>query len=180
MATSEAEFETELFGREMAVRYDRTATGYAMLALRLVMGWALLYPGINHLTGLQGFREATAGMIAGAASTAANPFAGYFAMLQPYAETLAVLNAVGLTVVGAALMLGAFVRLAGLGGAVMMLNYWAASLPLAHSLVVDDHVVYALLLFGLGALGAGRIVGLDAVLERTRLADLPGARYLLG
>ena len=180
MATTESEFETELFGREMHVRYDRTATGYAMVALRLVMGWALLYPGINHLTGLAGFREATAGMISGAATTAANPFAGYFAMLQPHAGALAVLNAVGLTLVGAALMVGAFVRLAGLGGAVMMLHYWAASLPLAHSLVVDDHVVYALLLFGLGALGAGRLLGLDGLLEETRLGELPGARYLLG
>jgi thiosulfate dehydrogenase [quinone] large subunit len=62
----------------------------------------------------------------------------------------------------------------------MMLHYWAASLPLAHSLVVDDHVVYALLLFGLGALGAGRLLGLDGVLEQTRLGELPGARYLLG
>jgi thiosulfate dehydrogenase [quinone] large subunit len=180
MTTTESEFETELFGREVNVRYDRTATGYAMVTLRLVMGWALLYPGINHLTGMAGFQKATAGMMAGAASTAANPFAGYFAMLQPYAGMLAWMNALGLALAGAALMLGAFVRLAGLAGAVMMLNYWAASLPLEHSIVVDDHIVYALLLFGLGALGAGRILGLDAVFEETRLADLPGARYLLG
>jgi thiosulfate dehydrogenase [quinone] large subunit len=151
-----------------------------MVALRVVMGWALLYPGINHLTGLDGFTKATAGMIQGAATTAANPFAGYFALLQPYAEVLAILNAVGLAAAGAALILGAFVRLAGLAGAIMMLNYWAASFPLKHSIVVDDHIVYALLLFGLGALGAGRLMGLDAIIEKTRLADIPGARYLLG
>lgn len=180
MATNESELRTELFGREFDVAYDRTATGYAMLALRVVMGWALLYPGINHLMGLEGFTQATAGTIQGAATTAANPFAGYFAMLQPYAEVLAILNAIGLAAAGAALMLGAFTRLAGLAGAVMMLNYWAAAFPLKHSIVVDSHIVYALLLFGLGALGAGRIMGLDALLEETRLADLPGARYLLG
>jgi thiosulfate dehydrogenase [quinone] large subunit len=180
MATNENKFTTELFGREFDVRYDRTATGYAMVALRLVMGWALLYPGINHLTALGGFEQATAGTIEGAATTAANPFAGYFAMLLPHAELLALLNAVGLAAAGAALMLGAFTRLAGLAGALMMLNYWAAALPLQHSIVVDSHVVYALILFGLGALGAGRMLGLDAVLERTRLGELPGARYLLG
>lgn len=36
---------------------------------------------------------------------------------------------------------------------------------MAHGWVVDDHVVYAALLFGLGVFGAGRIVGLDSYLE---------------
>jgi thiosulfate dehydrogenase [quinone] large subunit len=55
----------------------------------------------------------------------------------------------------------------------MMIFYWMASLqggllaglPLAHGWVVDDHLVYAVLLFGLGAFGAGRILGLDSYLE---------------
>jgi thiosulfate dehydrogenase [quinone] large subunit len=55
-----------------------------------------------------------------------------------------------------------------------MMFYWLASLhggllaglPLEHGWVVDDHLVYALILFGLGAFGAGRILGLDARLEK--------------
>jgi thiosulfate dehydrogenase [quinone] large subunit len=78
-----------------------------------------------------------------------------------------------LTLTGLALILGAFVRFSAFWGAIMMLFYWAAALeggilaglPLAHGWVVDDHIVYAVLLFGLGAFGAGRILGVDAYLE---------------
>jgi len=76
-----------------------------------------------------------------------------------------------------------------LWGAVMMLFYWLASLtggllaglPVAHGWVVDDHIVYAILLFGLGAFGAGRILGLDAYLEDLEIVQSnPWLRYLLG
>jgi thiosulfate dehydrogenase [quinone] large subunit len=95
----------------------------------------------------------------------------------------------GLTLTGLALILGAFVRWSAFWGAVMMLFYWLASLqgglltglPLAHGWVVDDHIVYAALLFGLGAIGAGRIVGVDEYLESTSIVENnPWLRYLLG
>jgi thiosulfate dehydrogenase [quinone] large subunit len=61
----------------------------------------------------------------------------------------------------------------------MMLFYWLAALqggllaglPLEHGWVVDDHLIYAFLLFGLGAFGAGRILGVDAWLERTSIVE---------
>ena len=50
-----------------------------------------------------------------------------------------------------------------------------------HAIVVDDHVMYALLLFGLGAFGAGRVAGLDRVVEDSELVTRhPRLRYLLG
>jgi thiosulfate dehydrogenase [quinone] large subunit len=95
----------------------------------------------------------------------------------------------GLTLTGLALILGALVRFSAFWGAVMMIFYWMASLtggllqglPVAHGWVVDDHIVYAALLFGLGAFGAGRILGLDSYLEDTNVVrDNPWLRYLLG
>jgi len=70
-----------------------------------------------------------------------------------------------------------------------MIFYWMSSLqggllaglPIAHGWVVDDHIVYAALLFGLGAFGAGRILGLDAYLEDTDLVSRNRAlRLVLG
>jgi thiosulfate dehydrogenase [quinone] large subunit len=99
------------------------------------------------------------------------------------------LNMWGLTLTGLALILGAFVRWSAFWAAVLMMLYWAAALqggllaglPLEHGWVIDDHVVYASLLFGLGAIGAGRILGLDARLERTEFVrNNPWLRYLLG
>jgi thiosulfate dehydrogenase [quinone] large subunit len=94
------------------------------------------------------------------------------------------LNMWGLTLTGLGLLLGAFVRWNAFWGAVMMLFYWLAALeggllaglPLAHGWVVDDHLVYAVLLFGLGAFGAGRILGLDAYLEEMEFVR--GNRWL--
>jgi thiosulfate dehydrogenase [quinone] large subunit len=56
-----------------------------------------------------------------------------------------------------------------------------AGLPVAHGWVVDDHLVYAALLFGLGAVGAGRVLGLDAYIERLAVVrNNRWLRYLLG
>jgi thiosulfate dehydrogenase [quinone] large subunit len=99
------------------------------------------------------------------------------------------LNMWGLTLTGLALVLGAFVRWSAFWGATMMFFYWLAALqggllaglPLAHGWVVDDHIVYVFLLFGLGAFGAGRILGVDAWLERTEFVrNNRWIRWLLG
>ncbi|MEF8842734.1 MAG: hypothetical protein V5A62_14110 [Haloarculaceae archaeon] len=117
-----------------------------------------------------------------------NPFADVFVAMagNPLVD---ILNMWGLTLTGLALILGVFVRWSAFWGAVMMLFYWAAALqggllaglPLAHGWVIDDHMVYAALLFGLGAIGAGRILGLDARIEETEVVQRNRwLRYLLG
>jgi thiosulfate dehydrogenase [quinone] large subunit len=176
MATNE--FRAELFGRETALEYSTTATGYALLGLRVVMGWVFLYAGATKVLDPTWTAE---GYLLHAVPDG-NPFGGLWAtMAREYLWLLDPLNAWGLTLVGAALLVGAAVRFAALWGAVMMGFYWASSLPLEHAIVVDSHVVYALLLFGLGAFGAGRVFGLDRILETTDLVrERPRLRYLLG
>lgn len=58
-----------------------------------------------------------------------------------------------------------FFRAASLRGGILQ------GLPLAHGWVIDSHVVDAMLLFGLRAIGAGRILGLDACSEDTALVE---------
>ena len=176
MATNR--FETDLFGRERDVEYSGNTVGYALLTLRLVMGWTFFYAGVDKLLDPAWTAE---GFLVHAVPEG-NPFTGVWAaMAADWLWLIDPLNAWGLTLVGAALLAGAFVRFAAFWGAVMMAFYWAASLPLVNGVVVDSHVVYALLLFGLGALGAGRIAGLDARIEETGLVErYPKLRYLLG
>ncbi|MFB6096964.1 MAG: DoxX family protein [Haloferacaceae archaeon] len=182
--------ETEILGRQVTFNYSEHWVGYSLFLLRLVMGWTLFQGGVTKLiTYLDSNPEnnwTAAGFLTHLPE--GNPFTGLFASMAGN-PLIDILNMWGLTLVGLALILGVLVRWSAFWGAVMMLFYWAASLsggllaglPIAHGWVVDDHLVYALLLFGLGAFGAGRILGLDAYLEDLSfVAKNPWLRYLLG
>jgi len=133
------------------------------------MGWVLLQGGVTKLiTYLDGNPETNwtaAGYLANAIPEG-NPF-GELWLGMAGSPMVDILVMWGLTLTGLGLILGAFVRWNAFWGAVMMLMFWAAALqggitaglPIAHGWVVDDHMVYAALLFGLGAIGAGRILG---------------------
>jgi thiosulfate dehydrogenase [quinone] large subunit len=181
MSAQTRKLDAEIFGRETNFEYSEHWVGYALVGLRVVMGWILLQGGLTKLvTYLDGNPETNwtaAGYLANAIPEG-NPFMGLWGSMagSPLVDMLVMW---GLTLTGLGLILGAFVRWNAFWGAVMMMMFWAAALsggimqglPLAHGFVVDSHVVYAMLLFGLGALGAGRILGLDATLEQYEFAQ---------
>lgn len=55
----------------------------------------------------------------------------------------------GLLLIGTALILGVALRIAGYSGALMMIMFWSAVLPPAHNPLLDEHIIYALVLLGL-------------------------------
>jgi len=168
--------ETDILGRSIEFEYAAHWVGYSLFLLRLVMGWTLFQGGITKvITHFDANPEndwTAAGFLMNVPD--GNPLVDVWASMagNPLIDAL---NMWGLTLTGLALIVGAFVRWSAFWGAIMMLFYWAAALqggllaglPLAHGWVVDDHLVYAVLLFGLGAFGAGRILGVDARLEET-------------
>jgi thiosulfate dehydrogenase [quinone] large subunit len=170
------QIDATVFGRETTFEYSENWIGYALVSMRVVMGWVLLQGGLTKLVTYTNATPAddwtAAGYLANAIP-AGNPFTSLFAAMagSPLVDMLVMW---GLTLTGLGLILGALVRWNAFWGAVMMMFFWAASLtgglaaglPVAHGWVVDDHLVYAALLFGLGAAGAGRILGVDAYLER--------------
>ncbi|TSC57130.1 MAG: hypothetical protein Greene041679_424 [Parcubacteria group bacterium Greene0416_79] len=99
--------------------------------------------------------------------------------------TVNFLNEWGLTLIGVALTLGIFVRIASVSGAVLMLLYYFPVLdgahPNAHSLIVDEHIVYAAALLLLAAFRAGRVLGLENWCANLPLcARFPRLRSWLG
>lgn len=184
MATHSQVFNGRVLGREVEHEYSRTWTAYAIVGLRIVMGWTLFQAGIVKLLDPE---WSAAGFLQFAVPEG-NPFIGSW---QGFAGSPLVdgLVAWGLTLTGLGLVLGALVRWNAFWGAVMMLFFWAASLygglsqglPLEHGWIIDDHIVYALLLFGLGAFGAGSILGIDVIIERSGFVKRnPWLRYILG
>jgi thiosulfate dehydrogenase [quinone] large subunit len=66
----------------------------------------------------------------------------------------------GLFGIGIALMLGILMRVAAVSGGVLMVLMYTAAMPPEHNPIVDDHVIYALLLMALVTIPSSRQIGL--------------------
>lgn len=177
-------YTSKAFGRTNPIEFSASAATYALVGLRFIMGWVLFQGGIVKVLD----PEWTAAGFLKFAVPEGNPFTSQFAAMagSPAIDFLVMW---GLTLTGLGLMIGAFVRWNAFWAAFMMIMFWAASLtggimqglPLEHGWVMDDHLVYALLLFALGAFGAGRIYGADATIEKTEIVENNSwLKWLLG
>lgn len=149
----------------------RTFLGITRLSLGFVFMWAFL----DKTFGLGFATERADAWINGGSATfgflahgTTGPFATMFQSIAgaTWADWLFM---VGLLGIGTALLLGIGMRIAAASGALLLMLMWAAALPLENNPVIDDHVVYAIVLGLLAAAHAGRHLGLGARWERTAL-----------
>ncbi len=155
---------------------DRTNTRYLWAVIRLGMGWTFLWPffdktfGLNHqTTSAQAWINGgnpTKGFLSGSAGA----FSSFYQSIAG-AGLVNVLFMVGLLGIGVALALGIAMKPAAVAGATMLVLMWSASLPPSDDLFLDNHIIYALLLFGLAAVGAGKTLGFGERWERTELVQ---------
>jgi len=137
-----------------------------LLITRVAMGWIMLYAG---LTKVFNPNWSAAGYL-GSAKT----FAGFYGwFLQPNVLPFTnFLNEWGLTLLGVSLITGALVKYSGYLGALLMLLYYFPVLVFpkigAHSYLVDDHVIYALVLILFSVYRTGEYWGLDGILKKLR------------
>lgn len=135
--------------------------------LRFVMGFMFFWAFIDKLFGL-GFATAPdKAWLDGVSPTAGflTHSTGWFApVFQAMANVALVdwLFMLGLLGVGAALLLGIGMRLAGFCGALMVFLMWMANFPPEHNPIIDQHTVELLVLVGLALTNTkpGRIFGL--------------------
>ncbi len=154
-------------------------TKLALFALRIAMGWIMFYAGITKLLN-------PAWSAAGYLSSA-KTFPEFYAWLTT-PEILPITNFVNewaLTLLGVSLLLGVFVRLSSLGGALLMILYYFPVLTFPTikmtAFIVDEHVIYALVFLFLAAVRAGRIWGLDNWCGKLPLCSkFPKLRAILG
>lgn len=193
MATQPAEktLEADLFGQEVTFNYSDTWLAYSMIALRFVMAWVFLQAGLEKLFegGLgDPLAWSSVGFLENAVA-GANPLHGVFLWFADLSAVVDPLVIFGQILIGLALLFGVFFRFAAAMGALMMALFWTAAwqggplagFPMEHGYFIDSSFVYLLLLFGLGAWGAGRLIGVDGILERTDIVQSnPWIRYLLG
>ncbi len=87
------------------------------------------------------------------------PFAEFFQGLagQAWVDWLFMLGLLG---IGLALTFGVAMRLGTSAGIVLLMLMWLAVLPPTHNPILDDHIIYSLVLAGLAAVKAGDYLGL--------------------
>jgi thiosulfate dehydrogenase [quinone] large subunit len=142
------------------------ASQYVWAVARIVLGWTFLWAFLDKFFGW-GFAtpagkgwidggEPTRGFLSGAAK---GPFADFYHSIagSGWADTLFMLGLLG---IGLALVLGVGMRIAAGSGALLTIMMWTVALPPANNPVVDEHILYAVVLIGLALVNAGDTFGL--------------------
>jgi len=138
---------------------SRSTTSLIFL-LRLSMAWVFLYAS-SHQVFVSGF--SVAGFLSGTKT-----FHDFFAVFTApaVAPVITFLVAYGHLLIGLSLLAGLFVRVSSVFGIGLMIVYWMAHMNFPYisdttNFLVDEHVVYALVLGLLIATHAGHVLGLD-------------------
>jgi thiosulfate dehydrogenase [quinone] large subunit len=139
---------------------------YVWATLRIAMGWMFFWSFIDKLFGF-GFATAPdAAWLRGGSPTAgylahgtSGIFAGIFQGMagNPFWDLLFM---AGLLLIGGALLLGIGVQIAGYAGTAFTVILWFTNFPPAQNPLIDEHTIFAAVLFGLAMVRAGQWVGL--------------------
>ncbi|USZ69713.1 DoxX family protein (plasmid) [Halorussus salilacus] len=177
--------ESTVLGRTVRTRAHSLSVWF-VLALRLMMGIAFLWSGADKVLAAEPFDAA--GYLQYATPENGSPFADLFVAMGQTDWFVAVVNVAvpwGEVLIGLGLIVGAFTRLAAFFGAFMMLMFYLGNWDMAHGPINGDFA-YMLTFLAVAALGAGRVLGLDAYIEqypvggRPLVERYPFLSYLLG
>lgn len=173
----------------MPKKVNSTVSGkilYVWASLRIALGFVFLWAFVDKLFGL-GFatcRNPTTeavvlgcekAWIAGGSPTTGflkfatqGPLEGFFRGLAGIA-LIDWLFMGALLLLGVALVLGVGVRLAAIGGSILMLSMWLALLPPENNPLIDEHIIYIGVLIGLALVNDDQRFGLGAWWARKSL-----------
>ncbi|KKR25004.1 MAG: DoxX family protein [Candidatus Levybacteria bacterium GW2011_GWB1_39_7] len=144
--------------------------------LRITLGFIFLWAFFDKLLGLGFATTPEKAWLAGGSPTLGylkfgthGPFAGTF---QTLAGNVMVdwLFMLGLLGVGAAFVLGIALRFAALGGGLMMILMWLSAFPPKNNPLIDEHIIYLLVLLSIGRVETGNVLGLGKWWAKTSIA----------
>jgi len=146
--------------------------------LRISIGSIFLWAFFDKLLGL-GFATLSerAWIVGGSPTTGylmnapKGPFANVYQGLagNPLIDYLFMLGLLG---VGLAFVLGIALRFASLAGATMMVLMYLSVFPPANNPIIDEHIIYALVLLVLAALNAGEEMGFAKQWSKSKIVKL--------
>jgi len=178
--------DTTRFGRPVATDFSGPWSSYVMVFSRVVVGWWLLAAGLEKLSTLwygPSRPFSAAGWLVHGTTAAPGWLHAFLAWVGTTGWILGFTNVaipLGEFLIGLGLLFGAFTRLASFFGAFLMFFFYLGGAAFANGYVTGD-LLGILVFMQLIVFGAGRIWGVDAVLERTDfVTDHAWTRYLLG
>jgi len=164
----------------MAEKSNQVLTGikiYSLVLLRLAIGWHFLFEGLSKLF-TPAWTSADYLLISNWI------FSGFFHWIANNAGLLGMTDFAvtwGLILIGLALFLGLFDRLASIAGMILITMFWLANPPLTgldfgvphegNYLVVDKNLIEFLALFILSLFSTGKYLGLAHFLKDNRKTD---------
>ncbi|MFC4249255.1 DoxX family protein [Natribaculum luteum] len=184
MASREVTLESTVAGYTATGKLH-TLSVWFILALRLMMGIAFFQSGLDKV--LAGDFSA-GGYLTQAVPSNRSPAADLFVAMGNtpwFVDFVNIAVPWGEVLIGLGLIFGALTRLAAFWGAFMMLLFYLGNWDVAHGYINGDFA-YMLVFLSVAAFGAGRILGLDAYIERYEVDGqplverYPWTRYLLG
>ncbi len=135
-------------------------------ASRILLGWLFLWSFLDKLFGFGYSTPAAQSWLNGGSPTAgylkygtSGIFSGFYNSIAGN-QVVDVLFMLALLALGVALVLGIGSRLATYGGTLLLLMLWSTNLPPAQNPLIDEHIIFIALLWGLWWTKAGRMYGL--------------------
>ncbi len=159
-------------------------SAWFVVALRFVIGGMILFAGLGKVSE---WPFDAAGYLANV--DPASPVSGLFAAMASSPALMEVVNVMvpaTQLMIGIALIVGGFVRLAALGGAMQMMLFYLGGWSGDWLALFDSTLIYAIVFLAVAAFGAGRILGADKYIEQLDIGGqplverFPKAQYLLG
>jgi len=145
--------------------------GHKLIGItRIVVGWVFLWAFLDKLFGLGYATTPAKAWINGGSPSQGfltyginheGPFHLVFMdYLTPNYQIVDVLLMAMFLFVGASLLLGIGVRLASAAGLIFMISIWISAIPLENNPLIDEHILYALMLLIFATINAGKWMGL--------------------
>ncbi len=131
--------------------------------LRILLGIIFIVPGWQDITNPKFSAETFLTKVA------YGPFQSIYAGMAGN-PAVSILVAWGLFLIGLCLLLGLFVRLAASLGMLQMLLFYFARFPPQHG-IIEEHIIYAAVLFALIVFEAGKFAGLDKYVAKTKFIE---------
>lgn len=160
-----------LHGANMNYNLNKSSIAIIVL-IRVVLGWLMFYSGITKLLepgwSAAGFLQ----------NSTYGPLKDLFLVFasNPVVDSLVMF---GLTLIGLSLILGLFVKLSSFFGIILMILFYLPRFP-PQTGVVDQHIIYILLFFMFIIIGAGRYLGLDYYIRKSKFVKNNVFRALFG